>query len=272
MRTMATMNQLKRRLHEIVFEADTKYGRLFDIVLLIVIILSVVCVLLESVDAIRADFRHILYISEWVFTILFTIEYILRITLIGKPIKYVFSFYGIVDLLAILPSYLVIFFSGAQSLIIIRSLRLLRIFRIFKLVQFLGEAQQLMLALKTSLYKVSVFLITVLISVCIMGTLMYSVEASNPSFSSIPKSIYWAIVTITTVGYGDMVPITPLGQFISGILMIMGYGVIAVPTGIVSVELAQAKKEDINTRNCSECSSEGHAFDAVHCKYCGAQL
>ena len=272
MRITSTMNYLKHRLHEIVFEADTKQGKLFDIVLLVTIVLSIICVLLESIDSINADFRQILHIAEWVFTVLFTVEYILRVALIGKPMKYVFSFYGIVDLLAVLPSYLVIFFSGAQSLIVIRSLRLMRIFRIFKLVRFLGEAQQLMVAMKSSLYKVSVFLITVLISVCIMGTIMYSVENSNPSFSSIPKSIYWAIVTITTVGYGDIVPISPLGQFISGILMIMGYGVIAVPTGIVSVELAHAKKEDITTQSCLECSLEDHASDAAYCKHCGTKL
>jgi len=266
------MQKWQQNIHEVIFEADTPNGKVFDISLLVCIVLSVVVVLLESVEWVKQDYGYLLHTLEWSFTILFTIEYLLRLICTGKPWKYVMSFYGIVDLLAVLPTYIAILWVGSQSLLVIRILRLLRVFRIFKLVRFLGEAKQLSAALRSSVYKMSVFMIIVIISVIIMGTIMYLIEGNENGFTSIPRSIYWAVVTITTVGYGDIIPVTSFGQLISSILMIMGYGLIAVPTGIVSVELAYAKKEDINTQACMECSLEGHAADAVHCKYCGAKL
>jgi voltage-gated potassium channel len=266
------MQKWQQNIHEVIFEADTPKGKVFDISLLVCIVLSVVVVLLESVQWVKQDYGYILNTLEWSFTILFTIEYLLRLICTGKPWKYVISFYGIVDLLAVLPTYIAIFWVGSQSLLVIRVLRLLRVFRIFKLVRFLGEAKQLSAALRSSVYKMAVFMITVIISVIIMGTIMYLIEGNENGFTSIPRSIYWAVVTITTVGYGDIIPVTSLGQFISSILMILGYGLIAVPTGIVSVELANVKKEDITTQACMECSLEGHAADAAHCKYCGAKL
>ena len=266
------MHKWQKDIHEVIFEADTKTGKVFDITLLICILISVAVVLLESVDWVSRDYGQLLYIIEWFVTILFTIEYSLRIATTGKPWKYITSFYGLVDLLAIIPTYLAVFITGSQSLLVIRLVRLIRIFRIFKLVRFLGEANQLYTALRTSMYKISVFLISVLIIVTIMGTIMFLIEGGTNGFTSIPRSIYWAIVTITTVGYGDIAPSSAFGQLISSVLMIMGYAVIAVPTGIVSVELAQAKKDDITTQSCMECSLEGHAADAVHCKYCGSKL
>ena len=266
------MRPWQKKIHEVIFEADTKYGKFFDVSLLILIVLSVIVVMLESVDFIDAQFNKILYILEWIFTIIFTIEYFLRIICTGKPWKYMTSFFGLVDLLSILPTYIALYFAGSSSLLIIRTLRLLRVFRVFKLVRFLGEAQHLMQALRSSIYKVTVFLVTVLICVTIMGAIMYLIEGEQSGFSSIPKSIYWAVVTITTVGYGDIVPITVLGQFISSILMVMGYGIIAVPTGIVTVELAQATKGNITTQACIECSAEGHSYDADYCKFCGSAL
>lgn len=266
------MRPWQKKIHEVIFEADTKSGKFFDVSLLTLIILSVIVVMLESVDSLDDKYSEVLYVLEWVFTIIFTIEYFLRIICIRKPWKYMISFFGLVDLLSLLPTYIAMYLVGSSSLLIIRTLRLLRVFRVFKLVRFVGEAQHLAQALKSSVYKVTVFLVTVLISVTIMGAIMYLIEGEQSGFSSIPKSIYWAVVTITTVGYGDIVPITVLGQFISSILMVMGYGIIAVPTGIVTVELAQAKKDNITTQACIECSAEGHAYNAKYCKLCGAAL
>jgi len=266
------MRPWQKKIHEVIFEADTKSGKFFDVSLLILIILSVIVVMLESVDSLDDKYSEALYALEWVFTIIFTIEYFLRIISTGKPWKYMISFFGLVDLLSILPTYIALYFAGSSSLLIIRTLRLLRVFRVFKLVRFIGEAQHLMQALRSSVYKVTVFLVTVLICVTIMGAIMYLIEGEQSGFSSIPKSIYWAVVTITTVGYGDIVPITVLGQFISSILMVMGYGIIAVPTGIVTVELAQATKENITTQACLDCSAEGHSYDAQYCKFCGSAL
>jgi len=265
-------NNLKERIHEIIFEADTPLGKAFDVILLVGIVLSVLAVMLESVEAIATRFGGILYIIEWAFTILFTIEYIARIIVIKKPWKYIFSFFGIVDLLSIIPTYLSLFVLGAHSLLVIRSIRLLRVFRIFKLARYLGEASQLVTALKASRIKIIVFIGTVLTSVVILGTLMYLIEGGENGFTSIPRSIYWAVVTLTTVGYGDIAPHTVLGQMVASVVMILGYGIIAVPTGIVTSELINPSKTSTNTRSCQSCGHEGHDDDAVHCKFCGEAL
>lgn len=264
-------NSSKNRLHEIIFEADTPAGKWFDIILLWAILLSVITVMLESVDGISSVYGTELRYIEWGFTILFTIEYILRIIATGKSIKYIFSFYGIIDLVSIIPTYLGLFISGTHTLSIIRSIRLLRVFRILKLVRYISEANILMKALKASRAKIIVFLFAVLSLTFILGTLMYLIESPESGFTSIPRSIYWAIVTLTTVGYGDITPATVLGQTLASIIMIIGYAIIAVPTGIVGAEIAKAKP-NTNTQACPECSQEGHDDDAKHCKFCGVKL
>jgi voltage-gated potassium channel len=263
---------LRARLHEIIFEADTPAGKLFDVVLIISIVLSVLIVMLDSVGPINTSYGQLLYFGEWFFTVLFTIEYFLRLYSVGRPLSYATSFFGIVDLLAILPTYLSIFFPGTQYLLVIRILRVLRIFRVLKLVQYLGEARLLLQALRASRRKIAVFLLTVLVLVVIFGSLMYLIEDPSSGFTSIPKSIYWSIVTLTTVGYGDISPQTDLGQTIAAVIMIIGYGIIAVPTGIVTVELSQAFKKQLSTQACPECSAEGHDNDAKYCKDCGSLL
>lgn len=259
-------------IHEVIFEADTRVGKLFDIVLIISILLSVIVVMLDSIAAINKEYGNFLYILEWVFTVLFTIEYILRIISVGKPLKYAKSFFGVVDLLAILPTYFSLLFPGSQYFLVIRVLRLLRIFRVLKLVQYTVEARSLRQALKASKRKIIVFVFTVLILVVIFGALMYVIEGEENGFTSIPRSIYWAIVTLTTVGYGDISPATPLGQILAAIIMILGYGIIAVPTGIVTAEMAFAAGKNISTQACPDCSAEGHDSDAKYCKYCGVKL
>lgn len=264
---------LKLKIYEIIFESDTREGRLFDIILLSSIVLSVVIVLLESVQDIKLNLGIWLVGLEWFFTGIFTIEYLARLWVVLNKRKYIFSFFGLVDLLSVLPTYLAIFFAGAQSLLVIRSLRLLRIFRIFKLARFIGESQNLTLALKASRFKIIVFLTTVMTAVIIFGTLIYLIEGPENGFTSIPISIYWAIVTMTTVGYGDIAPQTTLGQTLASIIMIMGYGIIAVPTGIVSSEMiALKRREHLTTQVCPHCLKEGHDKDAVYCKYCGGEI
>ena len=265
-------NRLKERLHEIIFEADTPAGKAFDIGLLITIAASVIVVMLESVDPLQRRYREIFLVLEWTFTILFTIEYVFRLYSVYRPMKYATSFFGVVDLLAILPTYLSLIVSGTHYLIVIRALRLLRVFRILKLGHFLKEGDIIMKALLASRAKITVFLTFVMLMVVIIGSIMYFIEGdSNDSFSSIPRGIYWAIVTLTTVGYGDITPTTPVGQFFSAVVMILGYAIIAVPTGIVSAEFISEMREDLgnNTQACRYCGREGHADDAVYCKYCG---
>lgn len=267
----ANLTGTKLKLYEIIFESDTPAGKAFDVGLLICIVLSVIVVLLESVSAIKIKWGEELYVLEWVFTIIFTLEYSFRMWIVLNKRNYIFSFFGMVDLLSILPTYLALLFPGAQSLLVIRSLRLLRIFRIFKLERFIGEGQNLSRALRASQHKIIVFITTVMTSVIIFGTMIYLIEGPENGFTSIPISIYWAIVTMTTVGYGDIAPQTTLGQTLASIIMIMGYGIIAVPTGIVSAEMVQLKSKTANQR-CPHCLKEGHDNDAEWCKYCGGKL
>lgn len=263
----------KEKLYEVIFEADTLSGKVFDICLLIIILLSTVVVMLESIPTKSAEMATLLTTFEWIFTILFTIEYTLRLTVVKNKVRYATSFLGLVDLLSILPTYLAPFISGTQVLVVIRIIRLFRIFRIFKLSQFIGAGNTLRTALLASRHKIGVFLLTVSMSVIIAGTIMYLVEGEENGFSSIPVSIYWAIVTMTTVGYGDIAPQTPLGQTIASLIMILGYGIIAVPTGIVSAEMYSIKsKENLSTQVCPHCYKEGHDSDAKFCKYCGGQI
>ena len=259
-------------LHEVIFEADTPAGKAFDVLLIISILASVVAVMIDSIDVVRYQHGSLLYRIEWFFTILFTVEYALRLLCVGRPLKYAISFYGIVDLLAIIPTYISVLLPGTQYLLVIRILRILRIFRILKLATYLGEAKLLIKALQRSRRKISVFLFTVLTLVVIFGSLMYVIEGRENGFTSIPRSIYWAIVTMTTVGYGDISPKTTFGQAIASIVMILGYGIIAVPTGIVTVEMSQASSRKVSTQVCPECSAEGHDADAKYCKFCGAAL
>ncbi len=267
------LNGFKLKVYEIIFESDTREGKLFDIILLACILLSVVIVLLESVSEIKEGWGPWLVGMEWFFTGVFTLEYLARLWVVLHKRKYVLSFFGLVDLISVVPTYLTIFFAGAQSLLVIRSLRLLRIFRIFKLARFIGEGQNLTRALKASQYKIIVFLTTVITTVIIFGTLIYLIEGPEHGFTSIPLSIYWAIVTMTTVGYGDISPQTPMGQALASIIMIMGYGIIAVPTGIVTSEMMELKKrKKITTQVCPHCLKEGHDIDAIYCKYCGGEI
>lgn len=261
----------RKRIHEVIFEADTPAGKLFDVLLLIAIVLSVIVVMLESVPKYQEAYKDLFYYTEWVFTLLFSLEYVFRIISIAKPWRYIFSFYGVVDLLSILPTYIGIFITGTHSLMVIRTLRLMRIFRVLKLEKYVSEATVLRKSLISSRNKIVVFLFAVVALVIIMGTLMYMVEPREAGFTSIPRSIYWAIITLTTVGYGDIAPVTPMGQFIASIVMILGYAIIAVPTGIVTQEMIRNAKKT-NTQSCPNCSAEGHDDDASHCKYCGSKL
>jgi voltage-gated potassium channel len=264
---------LRHRLHTVIFEADTPLGKAFDVGLLLAIVVSVFAVSLESVPSIRAEYGPLLRAIEWFLTIAFTAEYLLRLACVRRPLRYATSFYGVVDLLSILPSYLSLVFAGTHSLAIIRAFRLLRVFRVFKLAHFVAEAQILGRALVAARRKILVFLGTVLTLIFVLGTLMYLVEGEAGGFTSIPESMYWAVVTMTTVGYGDIAPITVLGKFIASVVMICGYAIIAVPTGIVGVELARASAvRPISTQACPSCGLEGHDPDARFCKHCGASL
>jgi len=268
------MSPWRERLHEIIFEADTPAGKAFDIVLLIFILLSVAVVFEDSVSNISKQLKEYLYFAEWFFTITFTIEYLLRIYTIKRPRTYIFSFYGIIDLLSILPTYISLILVGSHYLAIIRMLRLLRVFRVLKLVQFVGASNNLLLSIKASRHKIGVFFLFVSITVTIMGSIMYIVEGAESGFTSIPRSIYWAIVTLTTVGYGDIAPITVIGQSIASLVMLLGYAVIAVPTGIITSDMVfhSKKKTNTNTQVCSNCNFSDHDDDALFCKICGTKL
>lgn len=261
----------RNTLYVIIFEAESPAGKLFDEILILTILLSVIVVMLDSVNSIAVRYGDLFYTLEWIFTILFTVEYFLRLICVGRPLRYATSFFGIIDLLAILPTYLSLMLPGSQYLLVIRSLRLLRVFRVLKLAQYMGEANLLIRALRASRRKITLFLFTVLNLVVILGSLMYVIEGADSGFTSIPRSIYWAIITLTTVGYGDIVPETNLGQALASVIMIIGYSIIAVPTGIVTSEITYASKYS-SGRVCHNCSFEGHDIDAKFCKRCGAKL
>jgi voltage-gated potassium channel len=260
-------------LRVIIFEADTPAGKAFDVALLFAILLSVGAVMLESVASLRAEYGMALRAAEWVFTAVFTIEYAIRLICVPHPLRYAISFFGVVDLLAVLPSYLSLIIPGSQSLLVIRALRLLRVARVFKLAHFLGEIEVLTAAMRASRNKVIIFMGTVLILVTILGSAMYLIEGEDAGFTSIPRSVYWAIVTMTTVGYGDITPQSVPGQTLAAIVMILGYAIIAVPTGIVTAEIVEAARmRSVTTRVCMTCMSEGHELLAQFCKDCGDEF
>ena len=267
-------NSFRQKIHEIIFEADTANGKLFDVILLAAILLSIIGVMLESVDEIDKKYHELIMAFEWGFTILFTIEYFFRIYAVNRPLKYIFSFMGIVDLLAIIPTYLIFIFPAVHWMSVIRAIRLIRIFRIFKLSRYLRGAHTMQIALRSSRPKIIVFLLSIMLLVIILGTLMYIIESSvrTNGFENIPNSIYWSIITLTTVGYGNIVPMTIFGKIVASFIMILGYGIIAVPTGIVTAEFSRKRKEKVNTQVCPDCTAEGHEMEAKFCNKCGAEL
>jgi voltage-gated potassium channel len=265
------MNKTQQKLYDIIFEADTPAGRFFDITLLVVILISVALVMLESVPSVRENYQRFLTVSEWIITIIFTLEYVLRLLIVKKPWRYALSFYGIIDLLSVIPTYLGLVIIGSHNLMVIRVLRLLRVFRILKLTRYTQAGRTLAKAIWASREKISVFIFFVIILVIVVGTIMYLVEGPKHGFTSIPRGIYWAVVTLTTVGYGDISPETPLGQFFASLVMIMGYAIIAVPTGIVTAEIINPSGKR-NTQVCPECLHEKHDDDAAFCKKCGSEM
>ena len=270
---MSQRSPLRDRLYDIIFESDTPAGKLFDVILIVAIVGSVVAVLLETIPSIRAGYPRALYVIEWVFTVLFTLEYGLRWYCAHNARRYATSFYGVVDLLAILPTYVSLLIPGAQYLLVVRLLRTLRVFRVLKLAEYLEEANTLARALRASRRKIAVFLLAVVSLIVILGSLMYLVEGPKNGFTSIPISMYWAVVTLTTVGYGDISPQTTFGRFLSALVMIIGYAIIAVPTGIVTAELTRSQsKQNRSPRRCPDCDALGHESDADFCKFCGHAL
>lgn len=262
-------SKLQNKLHEVIFGTETPAGKTFDLILIVAICMSVLAVIADSVNAFSSRYDQQLIIVEWFFTIIFTFEYIARLYCTPHPVRYAKSFYGIVDVLSIIPSYLSIFIGGAQYFLIIRLLRVLRLFRILKLLRYSGEANVLIRSLWQSRRKIQIFLFTVLVFATIFGAFMFLIEGPNNGFSNIPQSIYWAIVTITTVGYGDVAPHTPLGKMLASLVMVLGYSIIAVPTGIITAELANEIRLDRANKKCTHCGRAGHDTDAMHCKYCG---
>jgi voltage-gated potassium channel len=266
---------LRHKLYQVIYQAHTPAGRVFDVVLIISILISVLTIILDSVTEINQQYSKALYIIDWVFTILFTVEYLLRIFCIHRPLKYITSFYGIIDLLSIVPSYIGFFIPGSRYLQVIRILRVLRIFRVLKLVQYVNQSNQLLNALSASRPKIAIFLFTISTLLVIFGSIMYLIEGPENGFTNIPVSIYWAVVTLTTVGFGDITPQTDLGRAISAVVMVIGYAIIAVPTGIISNELSQEMKKQ-NTllvkRICQKCHKMGHEIDANYCRVCGTEL
>lgn len=269
---MQSSNNWRERLYVIIFQTDTVAGRRFDSTLLLIILASLVIVMLDSIDSVHKNYAALLAGIEWGFTFVFIVEYGLRLYCSPKPLRYAFSFYGLVDLLAIVPGILALYYSDAQYLLIIRIIRMLRIFRVLKLSPYLKQANYLMAALRGSKQKIIVFLVSVSTLVTVFGTLMYVIEGPGNGFTSIPKGIYWAIVTLTTVGFGDIVPKTPLGQVVSSLVMITGYSIIAVPTGIFTAELATAMRGDQLQHDCPVCSKNNHEHGAAFCSRCGNAL
>jgi voltage-gated potassium channel len=266
-------NKWRHKLHEAFFEHHTPTGRAVDIFFLFMILASIVVVMLDSVSSLHQQYKLQFHRAEWAFTILFSIEYLLRLSLSKKPLKFVFSFLGIVDLIAILPTYFTIFIEGSDPLLILRALRLLRIFRIFRLSDFLVDLKFLSRTLARSFRKISIFFMFAFVIVIIMASMMYIVEDPKDGFTSIPQCMYWAITTITTVGYGDLAPVTPLGKIVANIVMLIGYAIIAVPTGIITTEMALAiKSRESGHETCKSCNKGGHDHDAMHCKHCGAKF
>ena len=263
---------LKQNIKTVIFGTNTKAGKLFDEILILTIILSIITVCFESVSTYNEQYGNILYFAEWVFTIMFTIEYLLRIYCVRIPASYIFSFYGIIDLLSVAPTYLSVLIPGAQALSVIRILRVLRIFRVLKLFQYMGEAEQLSKALIASKRKIFIFFFVVINIVVILGSVMYLVESKNSGFTSIPKSIYWAIVTLTTVGYGNIAPITPLGQAISATIMLIGYSIIAVPTGIITTQLTISKSNSDKNTTCVVCDKDDLIEGSQFCRHCGSKI
>jgi len=266
------MNNFRSRLHDIIFETESPAGKGFDLILIFVILLSVVSVVLESIPVVAARHGSLLNVFEWVITVIFTLEYTVRIWTHPKPFQYIFSFYGIIDFMAIIPTYLDVILAGAMTLSIIRGLRLLRIFRIMKITRYSSEGRIIMEALKAARVKILVFLFAVVVIVLIIGALMYLIEGEASGFTSIPAGIYWAVVTLTTVGYGDITPVTLFGKAIASFVMVIGYGIIAVPTGIVTYEISSVVRHDKERRVCAQCGTTGHDPDANYCKSCGEKL
>lgn len=263
---------LKQRLYTIIYDSHTPAGRFFDLILIAAIIASVIVVMLDSVAAISQQYGELLFVAEWCFTIVFSIEYLLRIYCNPHPLRYIFSFFGIIDLLSILPTYFLIFFGGAKYMLMIRLLRILRVFRILKLAHYVTQANLLLVAISASKSKILVFLFFMLTITSLFGAVMYLVEGPEHGFTSIPRSIYWAIVTVTTVGYGDISPQTALGQTLSSLMMLTGYAIIAVPTGIFTAELSKTMKDHVDVTECPSCRKTGHNIGANYCYSCGAKL
>lgn len=268
-----SLSPWREKLNEIIFGAETREGKTFDLVLIVCIIISVGAVMLDSVKSISEQYGAWLHAIEWSFTVVFTVEYVLRLLCVRRPWLYAKSFFGVVDLISIIPTYLTLIIPGTHYILVVRILRVLRLFRILKMAEYIGEANILITALANSRHKIIVFLYTVITLVVIFGSLLYLIEGEAHGFTSIPRSIYWAIVTLTTVGYGDIAPATPLGQFMAAAIMIMGYGIIAVPTGIYSAELVKAYTQTSMTNvACPNCGGGGHDYDAAFCKHCGSSL
>ncbi|MBL8859227.1 MAG: ion transporter [Planctomycetes bacterium] len=262
----------RARYYRIIFEADTPAGKAFDVILIAAILLSILTVMLESITTVRERHGELLRVAEWAFTILFTIEYALRLMCTERPLRYARSFFGLVDLLSIIPTYASVLVPGAQALLVIRTLRILRVFRVLKLAHYVRESETLLRALVASRRKISVFIFAVFTLVVVFGSLMYLIEGPDSGFTSIPRGVYWAVVTLTTVGYGDIAPQTNLGQAVAAVIMVLGYGIIAVPTGIITAELTQGGDRSLSARACRSCDATRHDADALHCKRCGARL